>query len=102
MRQDGAGGVGCVGEDLSEFINDLHVWFRSFRVKLSRMRILPAPRGESERSFADKSVKLIHSSLVHQFGENRARIEPQRFGQVDELNDIDPALANFDAGNYGL
>ncbi len=33
-----AADVGVAREE-TEFINDLHVWFRSFRVKLSRMRI---------------------------------------------------------------
>lgn len=40
--------------------------------------------------------------LVHQFGKNRARIEAQRFGEIDELDDINPALTDFDAGDDGL
>ena len=37
--------------------------------------MLPAPQGESERSFAENSAKLTRAALVHQFGEDRARIE---------------------------
>jgi hypothetical protein len=29
--------MACGAREASELINDLHVWFRSFRVKLSRM-----------------------------------------------------------------
>ena len=64
--------------------------------------MLPAAQGESERSFAENSAKLIHAALVHQFGENSARIEAQRFGEIDELDDINPTLADFDAGDYSL
>jgi hypothetical protein len=64
--------------------------------------MLPATQGESERSFAENSAKLIRTALVHKFGEDRARIEAQRFGEIDKLDDINPALTNFDAGNDGL
>ena len=64
--------------------------------------MLPAMQGESERSFADNSAKLTRAALVHKFGEDRARIEAQRFGEIDELDDINPALTDFDAGDDGL
>jgi len=64
--------------------------------------MLPAMQGESERSFAENSAKLTRAALVHQFGEDRARIEAQRFGEIDELDDINPALTDFDAGDDGL
>jgi hypothetical protein len=64
--------------------------------------MLPAPQGESERSFAENSVKLIRAVLLHQFGNYRARIEAQRFSEVDELYDVNPALTDFDAGDDGL
>jgi hypothetical protein len=64
--------------------------------------MLPALQGESERSFTENSAKLIRPSLVHEFGENRARIEAQRFGEIDKFDDINPALTDFDAGNDGL
>ena len=38
-RRHGDARLRTRGEDSSGFINDLHVWFRSFRVKLSRMSI---------------------------------------------------------------
>ncbi len=64
--------------------------------------MVPVTQGEIERGFADNSVKLNGAFLVHQFREHRARIEAKCFGQIDELNDIDPALADFDAGDDGL
>lgn len=42
-RRDRLPEAACeAGEDLSEFINDLHVWFRSFRAKLSRLGVVCA------------------------------------------------------------
>ena len=64
--------------------------------------MLPAPQGESEPSFAENSAKLIREPLVHQSGEDRARIEAKRFGEINELDDINPTLADFDAGDDGL
>jgi len=64
--------------------------------------MVPVIQGEIERSFADNSAKLTRAALVHQFGEDRARIEAQRFGEIDELDDINPALTDFDAGDDGL
>jgi len=63
---------------------------------------LPVLQGDSERSFTENSAKLIRAVLVHEFSENRARIEAQRFGEIDKLDDINPALTDFDAGNDGL
>ena len=64
--------------------------------------MLPATQDESERSFAENSAKLIRAALVHQFGKYRARIEAKRFGEINELDDINPTFADFDAGDYGL
>ncbi len=64
--------------------------------------MLPATQGESEHSFAENSVKLIRAALVHEFGKYRARIEAKRFGEIDELDDIYPTLADLDAGDNGL
>ena len=64
--------------------------------------MLPASQGESERSFTDNSAKLIRVPLVHQFGKYRARIEAKRFGEINELDDINPTLADFDAGDDSL
>jgi hypothetical protein len=64
--------------------------------------MLPAPQGESERSFAENSAKLIRVPLVHQFGKYRARIEAKRFGEINKLDDINPTLADFDTGDDGL
>ena len=64
--------------------------------------MLPVPQGESERSFADNSAKLIRVPLVHQFSKYRARIEAKRFGEINELDDINPTLADFDTGDDGL
>ena len=59
-------------------------------------------QGEIERGFADNSVKLIGLPLVHQFGKCRARIKAKRFGEIDELDDINPTLADFDTSDDGL
>ena len=59
-------------------------------------------QGESERSFAENSAKLTRAALVHQFGKYRSRIEAKRFGEINELNDINPTLADFDTGDDGL
>jgi len=64
--------------------------------------MVPLIQGEIERSFADNSVKLSRAKLVHQFSQDRARIEAQRFGKIDEFNDINSALTDFNAGNDGL
>ena len=64
--------------------------------------MVPAMQGEIERGFADNSVKLIGLPLVHQFGKCRARIKAKRFGEIDELDDINPAFTDFDAGDDGL
>ena len=49
-----------IGEGLSELINDLHVWFRSFRVKLSRLREVCARFNLWSRGcFAVNSAKLL-------------------------------------------
>jgi len=64
--------------------------------------MVPVIQGEIERSFADNSAKLIRAALVHEFGKYRARIEAQSLGEIDELNDINPALTDFNAGNDGL
>jgi hypothetical protein len=64
--------------------------------------MVPVIQGEIERSFADNSSKLIRAALVHEFGKYRARIEAQRLGEIDELDDINPAFTDFDAGDDGL
>jgi hypothetical protein len=64
--------------------------------------MVPLIQGEIERSFADNSAKLIRVVLVHQFGKHRARIEAQCFGEINELDDINPALAYFDASDDSL
>jgi hypothetical protein len=64
--------------------------------------MVPAMQGEIERGFADNSVKLIGLPLVHQFGKYRARIKAKRFGEIDELDDINPTLADFDTSDDGL
>ena len=64
--------------------------------------MLPAMQGESERSFAENSAKLVRAALVHQFGKYRARIEAKSFGEINELDDINPTLADFDAGDDSL
>lgn len=40
--------------------------------------------------------------LLHQSSEYLARIQFERAGQVDELDHIDAALADLDAGDYRL
>jgi hypothetical protein len=42
------------------------------------------------------------ATLIHKFREDRARIEAQCFGEIDELNYVNPALTDLDAGNDGL
>ena len=64
--------------------------------------MVPVIQGEIERSFADNSAKLIRAGLVHEFGKYRARIEAKRFGEINELDDINPTLADFDTGDDGL
>jgi len=64
--------------------------------------MVPVIQGEIERSFADNSAKLIRAALVHEFCKHRARIEAQRLGEIDELDDINPAFTDFDAGDDGL
>jgi hypothetical protein len=64
--------------------------------------MVPVIQGEIERSFADNSAKLIRAALVHEFCKYRAWIEAQRFGEIDELDDINPAFTDFDAGDDGL
>ena len=64
--------------------------------------MVPVIQGEIEHGFADNSVKLIRAALIHQFGQDRARIKAQRPGEIDELDDIDSAFADFDAGDDGL
>ena len=65
--------------------------------------MVPVIQGEIERSFADNSAKLIRATpLVHEFCKYRARIKAQRLSEIDELDDINPTLADFDAGDDGL
>jgi hypothetical protein len=64
--------------------------------------MVPVIQGEIERSFADNSAKLIRTTLVHELGKYRARIEAQRLGEIDELDHINPAFTDFDAGDHGL
>jgi hypothetical protein len=64
--------------------------------------MLPVLQGESERRFAEIAVNLTCAVLIHKFGEDRARIEAQCFGKIDKLDDINPALTDFDAGDDGL
>ena len=64
--------------------------------------MVPVIQGEIERSFADNSAKLIRAALVHEFCKYRARIEAQRFGEIDEFNDINSALTDFDPRDDGL
>jgi hypothetical protein len=48
---DGAAvGARAYKREFSEFINDLHVWFRSFRIKLSRMRVVCSGNNENSRA----------------------------------------------------
>jgi len=52
----------CSGQESSGLINDLHVWFRSFRVKLSRMApSLHNSARECSASFAPNLPKLALS-----------------------------------------
>ena len=65
--------------------------------------MVPVIQGEIERSFADNSAKLIGAApLVHEFCKYRARIEAQRLREIDELDDINSAFTDFDAGDDGL
>ena len=56
------------------------MWFRSFRVKLSRMGDdAPDFRCRARESFAVFSAKLLPTRLLgHELGYDLARVEPQR------------------------
>jgi hypothetical protein len=62
------------------------------------------PRDAQEVSLGYRGIlrETARAALIHEFREHRARIEAQRFGEIDELDDINPALTDFDAGNDGL
>lgn len=99
-----------LGRDSTELINDLHVWFRSFRVKLSRMRVVCAGHKEKSRTDSLKiqrnppsvTVEAPENRLLHQRRKDVAGIQPQYARQIDEFNDIDAALADLDASDDRL
>jgi hypothetical protein len=64
--------------------------------------MLPAMQGESERSFAENSAKLIRalqsiSSVRIVRGSRRSAL-----ARSMKLDDINPALTDFDTGDDGL
>jgi hypothetical protein len=62
--------------DSSEFINDLQVWFRSFRVKLSHLGVVCAKLKENSSAETLKIKRNREAfNLLHQLSENLARID---------------------------
>jgi hypothetical protein len=89
--------------DSSEFINDLHVWFRSFRVKLSHLGVVCAQFKENSSAVTLKIKRNREASnLLHQLSENLARIDFEHARQVDEFDHIDASFTDFDARDDGL
>jgi hypothetical protein len=67
MRRGAGGAAGVTGKDLSEYINDLHVWFRSFRAKLSLSRVDYSKNkrlGNTIRGLFRETVRVIRVALA--------------------------------------
>ncbi len=88
----------CSDEESSGLINDLHVWFRSFRVKLSRLAPCCAIIAiQIQSCFAQNSAKVLsHAALTQHLTKQLQRIRANRFANGNKFRNVDLSLMTLD------